>query len=41
MISYFKDISLSDALDALIINPIDNENIFIIWVNYNFSNLQF
>lgn len=30
----FKDVTLSDALDALIINPIDDENIFIIKVDY-------
>ena len=28
--SLFKDVTLSDALDALIINPIDDENTFII-----------
>lgn len=32
--SLFKDVTLSDALDALIINPIDDENIFIIKVDY-------
>lgn len=32
--SLFKDITLSDVLDALIINPIDDENIFIIKVDY-------
>lgn len=32
--SLFKDVTLSDTLDALIINPIDDENIFIIKVDY-------
>lgn len=32
--SLFKDITLSDVLDALIINPIDDESIFIIKVDY-------
>lgn len=32
--SLFKDVTLSDALDALIISPIDNENIFIIKIDY-------
>ncbi len=32
--SLFKDVTLSDALDALIINPIDDENTFIIKVDY-------
>lgn len=32
--SLFQDITLSDALDALIINPIGDENTFFIKVEY-------